>query len=226
MMKKIFYFLGNIITMIAAFIIYSFVQQFYFYPFKLKKRLGLTSSFFVILVLAITIITLLLIFFLYRMQLKQSNKWNYNSRPHWHFKKILIALLGTFMLIIASAVVQFALGLGLEQTSTNQNLLDQISRQSGYFYPVMVIIVGPMFEELIFRGLFFNTFFKEKNKLNKWLGIILSGFIFGYVHDPGLTKYILVYWALGCVLAWVYTTTRDLRYSMLSHMLFNSLGFV
>ena len=90
----------------------------------------------------------------------------------------------------------------------------------------MVIFIGPVFEEFIFRGFFFNTFFYKNSNLNKWLGILFSGLIFGYVHDPGLTKYILVYWALGCVLAWVYTSTRDLRYSMLSHMIFNALGFI
>ena len=225
-MKKFFYFLGNVITIIASFIIYSVVQQFYFYPYRLRRKLHLGNISFILLTMIITAIALLILFYLYLLQLKHRNERNYNSRPHWQFKKILLSLLGVIMLIIVSATIQLALGFNSDQTSTNQNLLDQFSHQAGNFFPVMVIFIGPVFEEFIFRGFFFNTFFYKNSNLNKWLGILFSGLIFGYVHDPGLTKYILVYWALGCVLAWVYTSTRDLRYSMLSHMIFNALGFI
>ena len=225
-MKKFFYFLGNLITIVFAFILYTIVQQFYFYPYKLRKSLGLGNIPFVVLTAIITIIALLLVFYFYCLQLRRSNEQNYNSKPHWQIRKVLLSLLGAIMLIFVSATIQLALGFNTNQTSTNQNLLDQISYQAGYFFPVMVIIVGPIFEEIIFRGLFFNTFFNKNTSSNKWLGILLSGLIFGYAHDPGLTKYLLVYWALGCVLAWVYTTSKDLRYSILSHMIFNSLGFL
>ncbi|MCT7790245.1 MAG: CPBP family glutamic-type intramembrane protease, partial [Lactobacillus crispatus] len=35
-----------------------------------------------------------------------------------------------------------------------------------------------------------------------------------------------VYWVLGMVLAWVYMSTKDLRYSILVHMCYNALGFI
>ena len=225
-MKKFFYFWGNVITIVVSFIIYSVVQQFYFYPHRLSKELHLGNVSFILLTVIVTIIALLLVLYLYNLQLRHNNERNYNSRPHWQLKKILLSLLGVIMLIIVSATIQLALGFNSEQTSTNQNLLDQFSHQAGHFFPVMVIFIGPVFEEFIFRGFFLNTFFYKNTNLNKWLGILFSGLMFGYVHDPGLTKYILIYWALGCVLAWVYTTTKDLRYSIISHMLFNALGFI
>ena len=225
-MKKFFYFWGNVITIVVSFIIYSVVQQFYFYPYRLSKELHLENVSFTLLTALITIIALSIVLYLYNLQLRHNNERNYNSRPHWQLKKILLSLLGVIMLIIVSATIQLALGFNSEQTSTNQNLLDQFSHQAGNFFPVMVIFIGPIFEEFIFRGLFLNTFFYKNTNLNKWLGILFSGLMFGYVHDPGFTKYILVYWALGCVLAWVYTTTKDLRYSIISHMLFNALGFI
>ena len=56
--------------------------------------------------------------------------------------------------------------------------------------------------------------------------MIVSGFLFAYMHDPLLSKFIFVYWGLGMVLAWVYMQTKDLRYSMLVHMCYNALGFI
>ena len=31
---------------------------------------------------------------------------------------------------------------------------------------------------------------------------------------------------MGCVLGWVYMTTRDLRYSMLTHIMWNTLSVI
>lgn len=108
--------------------------------------------------------------------------------------------------------------------STNQEALDQISKQSGNMFKIMVAFIAPFVEEVIFRGMFFNTFFTKETRMNKWVGIVVSGFVFAYMHDPHITRFILIYWVLGCVLAWVYLRTKDLRYSMLTHILYNSIG--
>lgn len=110
--------------------------------------------------------------------------------------------------------------------STNQASLNKIELQSGNLFKIMVIFIAPFCEETVFRGMFFNTFFTKTTKLNKWLGILASGFLFAYMHDPAISKFILVYWVLGSVLAWVYMKTKDLRYSMLVHMAYNALGFI
>lgn len=57
-------------------------------------------------------------------------------------------------------------------------------------------------------------------------GILVSGFVFAFMHDPALSKFIIVYWVLGCVLGWVYLQTKDLRYSMMTHMAYNLLGVI
>lgn len=219
-MKRIFHYLGNIAAMILAFFLYGFLQLMYFEP----KRFHIPYK-GTVFALA-TVIGLAFIFWLYKLQLRQVNDWGFNEDPHWDGRRVGVAIIDFFLITILGAAMLRIVGSTGSTVSTNQRELDQISRQSGNLFKIMVVFIAPFCEETIFRGMFFNTFFTKATTFNKWAGILVSGFIFAYMHDPRITKFILVYWVLGCVLAWVYMTTKDLRYSMLTHMCYNALGFV
>lgn len=225
-MKKLFNFLGNIAASVIAFGLYAVVQQLYFYPQMIIRKTHISSNMMLCLAVLLSLTVLLAEFYVYRYQLKKQNDWHFDQRPHFSSRKLGTAILGVFMLLLASFTLQLALGINAKTTSANQAELNQIAKQAGIFYAPMITLIAPMFEEIIFRGMFFNIFFTHNTSSNKWLGIIANGFLFGYAHDPGLTKFVLIYWTLGCILAWVYLKTRDLRYSMISHILFNSLGFL
>lgn len=218
-MKKFFDYLGKFGAMLLAFGLYSVVQMYYFYPQKVQIPMKA-------LVIAVcTFFDIGLIIWMYRRQLKKQNEWGFDQEPHWQLKRIGIAVLGFFLIVILGALTAQLIGAG-NGTSANQAALEKISKQSGRMFPILVVFLGPICEETIFRGMFFNTFFRRPTKLNKVLGIIASGFVFAFLHDPTLSKYIFIYWVLGIVLAWVYVTTRDLRYSILVHMCYNALGFI
>ncbi|MGQ5708527.1 lysostaphin resistance A-like protein [Lactobacillus sp. PSON] len=218
-MRKFLHYAGNIAGMIIAFVLYAYLQSFYFFPKKIHmpmKSVGISL---------ITVIVLWLIFWLYKQQLKYVNYWGFNEEPHWKWKKVLIAFIG-FILITIGAVITLNLVSGGKTVSTNQQELNKISLQSGIMFKIMVGFIAPFCEEVIFRGMFFNTFFTKATSFNKWAGILVSGFVFAFMHDPALSKFILVYWVLGCVLGWVYLQTKDLRYSMMTHMAYNLLGVI
>lgn len=216
----------NIIILFVSFLLYSIVQLLYFYPTKVQNVLKISSTGFVVLVIIVTVLAILLLIYLYHKQLAEENDWDFNYRPHWSIRRLAIAIIGFVLLTLASFIIPNLLGINVNTTSDNQMELNRISRLAGNFFVPMVVIIAPIFEETIFRGMFFNTFFVKETVLNKWLGIIISGFAFGYVHNPAFSPFLLVYWSLGCVLGWVYITTKDMRYSMLSHMLYNALGFL
>lgn len=218
-MRKFWHYLGNISGAIIAFGLYiGVLQRFYFFPNKMN--LGASRA---VITALVTVVVLLVIGYLYKYQLKEQNDWGFNESPHWDWRRIGIAIIGYILIIIVSIVMLNLIGGGV---SSNQQSLDKIEQNSAGLFKIMVVFIAPFCEEVIFRGMFFNIFFTKANKQNKWLGIIASGFLFGYLHDPGLSKFIFVYWGLGIVLAWVYITTKDLRYSMLVHMCYNALGFI
>lgn len=217
-MRKLGHYLGNMAGAILAFALYMVLQVFYFLPQKI--RLGNTRVFVTALV---TVLILFVIAYLYCGQLKEKNLWGFNESPHWDFHRILIALIGFILIVMGSIIMLKLVGGGV---SNNQQDLNELAKHNEGLFRIMVTFIAPFCEELIFRGMFFNIFFTEPTKRNKWLGIVVSGLLFAYMHDPTFSKYILVYWVLGIILAWVYMQTKDIRYSMLVHMCYNGMGFI
>lgn len=206
------------IEALIAFIIYSCVQVLYMRPDLLHIGAVPTG----ILIALATVGGFIIIIWLYRRQLKRANDWFFNSKPHWRWSNLALALCGFAMIIAVQFLFMRLAGGGI---SHNQVELNKYTAQSSIF-KILIALVAPVYEELIFRGMFFNIFFTKEKPANKWLGIIVCGLVFGLAHDPGFTKYIIVYWALGSILSWIYLQTKDLRYSMIAHMLNNLIGLL
>lgn len=225
MIKKIFHYGGNLAEAVLAFALYGVLDLFYFDVKSVHQRFGMSLQMQTIVTAVVTVAVMWIIFWLYKKQLQENNYWGFNERPHWGGKKLGTAIVG-FVLIVALQIVLFRLLGGNSSSTANQQELNALAKQNGNMFKIMVVFIAPFCEELIFRGMFFNTFFTKSTKSNKVLGILLSGLIFAYMHDPSFSKYILVYWAMGCVLGWVYLSTKDVRYSMLTHMLNNAMSLL
>lgn len=85
---------------------------------------------------------------------------------------------------------------------------------------VVAVIIGPIFEEIIFRRILIDRLspFGEK------LAIFTSAIAFGVFH--GNFDQVVYATALGIILGYVYSTTRDIRYSIGLHVIFNLFGTV
>ena len=85
---------------------------------------------------------------------------------------------------------------------------------------ILMVIIGPIVEELICRKLIID-------RLSAWgdhIAILFSAVAFGLIHA---NLYQFFYAAfLGALLGYVYTRTRDVRYTILLHMLFNFMGSI
>lgn len=217
MAKKFFHYGGNIAEGILAMFLYMILQIFYFTPQIVHKRFIPNINAQIIVTAVITVVILWFIFWMYKKQLQEVNNWGFNQEPHWSGKRVWISLVMFVALLFANVALMLILGAG-RQTSTNQENLSILARGNAVMFKIMVVVIAPFCEELIFRGMFFNTFFTKPTKPNKWLGIIISGFLFAYMHDSTFSKFILVYWMMGMILAWTYLKTKDIRYSMITHM--------
>ncbi|MFR7935554.1 MAG: lysostaphin resistance A-like protein, partial [Clostridium perfringens] len=79
-----------------------------------------------------------------------------------------------------------------------------------------VVILAPIFEELVFRGIIFNEASKVKGGI---FPILVSGLLFGLFHvQPIQIVYTSI---LGIILAFVYSKTHSLPIVMFLHMLNN-----
>ncbi len=120
--------------------------------------------------------------------------------------------------VVSMLTIQLLAAFLLKTTSNNQQALLEFAQKDISFY-LLVGVVAPFFEELIFRQFFFNCF--NNLKLNSYIQIVLNGLFFSVMHESRLDFYFPVYWLLGCILAIIYLQTKDLRCSIIAHSLNN-----
>ncbi|MGM0137810.1 hypothetical protein IGI65_000212 [Enterococcus sp. DIV0755b] len=140
---------------------------------------------------------------------KIAGKWKY-------------VLLGVVSMFAANIV----LGNFLSETTENQVGINQSFLVNPITITVYGVILAPIIEELLFRGIFMNYFWNKEEPTAKILAVLTSALLFGLMHEPRLSVALILYMTLGIVLACVYQKTEDLRCSMMVHMLYNGLGFL
>ncbi|MDO4912827.1 MAG: type II CAAX endopeptidase family protein [Lactobacillus sp.] len=213
-MKKAKVIIIKLLTIVVTFFLYALMQFVYF------KRLKVNAE----IMSLITLFAVELVWYFYHRFLKNSNKWQFSYKDRIKLKKVLVSILGWILMLAANIVLNLFIYKG--GSSANEEALNAILKNANpVFFHLFVIIGAPFFEEIMFRGMLFNLFDDlKKNTKNKIFLILLSGFLFGFCHDPNLTPYFLVYFAMGSILASVYTITGDIRYSMLSHGMLNLIA--
>ena len=104
----------------------------------------------------------------------------------------------------------------------NENQVQTIITTSPILAMMLTTIFAPINEEIIFRKSI-QDFIK-----NKWLFIIVSGLIFGYLHVSSSESlfdflYIIPYGALGGAFAYLLSKTNNIYTTILMHMLHNGI---
>ena len=140
----------------------------------------------------------------------------------------------TTLAVFALSATASALGkqFGVEPEPTNQAPIRQALAASPWFVGLFVVLIAPMYEELLFRRVLFGRLWAAGRP---WLGMWLAGFAFALMHEPpGLTgnsgAAMLLLWAvypgMGVAFAWVYRRTGTLWASIAAHALNNALALL
>ena len=96
--------------------------------------------------------------------------------------------------------------------------LEETSRGLSLSFIVSVTVLGPIQEELIFRGLLQGAVFD-----NSWLGLVLTSSLFSFMHGPYDVPSFFYYLLGGLLLGFAYKKSQNLWVSTLGHMFYNSL---
>lgn len=103
-------------------------------------------------------------------------------------------------------------------------LIDMTGRQELLYLLLITCLLGPITEELVYRGVLMNTFLKD----SPWYGdVLLSACVFGYVHvADGITPLaFFTYASGGAIVAFLYRKTHSLYYPILLHLMINIAAF-
>ncbi|MBR0131436.1 MAG: CPBP family intramembrane metalloprotease [Firmicutes bacterium] len=146
----------------------------------------------------------------------------YNDRPFGAFnlfKAFCISIFLMYSLNILSTMLVDALHdiIGTSETNPLETLLEA---DSTLMQILIVVIIGPLVEEYIFRRQLIDRLnvYGEKN------AVIFSAVCFGLFH--GNLNQCFYAAALGLVFGYIYVRTGRLRYSAVMHMIINFMGSV
>ena len=141
----------------------------------------------------------------------------------WKWRYLVYLLLAYGVSYLSGIVFSF-----LTPATSNQMALNELTEMTGRqelpYLLLVVCLLGPITEELVYRGVLMNTFLKD----SPWYGdVLLSACIFGYVHiSSGLTPLaFFTYASGGAILAFLYRKTHSLYYPILLHIMINITAF-
>ena len=141
----------------------------------------------------------------------------------WQLRYFIYLLLGYITLYMPDFLLSYFIPSSSNQISLNETI-EMIGRQELPYFLLMACFIGPIAEELIYRGVLMTTFFKN----SPWYGdVLLSAIIFGYIHiNFSLTPLaFFIYASGGLILAILYRMTKTLYYPIVVHILINITAF-
>jgi len=132
-------------------------------------------------------------------------------------------VLSYLVIYVGNLVGGIWLQLVKQTTTANQqvinNLISENSLISSFF---LIVLIAPICEEIICRGIIPTKLFQGYEKF----GYVIGWLIFLLAHMPSNLPSFLIYGWMSAVLSWTAYRTRRLEMSISVHMLLNSISFI
>lgn len=145
------------------------------------------------------------------------NKINITQQIRFKGLKISTIILLILFAYLISPVMSFvnALSLLFFNNETSIIMSDIVGKHGIWLSLTLIAIVPSIFEEAVYRGVFYN----EYRKVNVLKGILLSGFMFGIVHG-NLNQFSYAF-IMGIIFALVIEATDSILSTMIIHFCIN-----
>lgn len=124
-----------------------------------------------------------------------------------------------FPIMVAGSIIGSVL-MNILSSGNSENPLNEAVEGNFFMKVLVMVILAPIIEEFIFRKLIID----RTEKYGEKYAILFSALSFGLFH---MNFYQFFYaFGLGLVFGYVYTRTKDLKYSIIMHMMINFFGSV
>ena len=207
----------NVIKLVFLFILFYFSRLFEYIPayiFNIDIK-NISSTTNILLSIFSNLCLLIILLVIYRKDLL-----NYSKKLKKTFMKSMDkSLLYYLFFIFGMVILNLLLGIIIKTSGpNNEKLVQEMITASPYLMIINAGFIAPIIEELVFRKSFMDTF------KNKWLFVIISGFVFGFVHvintstTPLEYLYFLPYMSLGVSFALMDYEEKNVLPSIIFHM--------
>ncbi len=216
--KKIFKYLLKGVLIFLLFYYSAYLQLIPIYLFKLDPH-NISSSLNVLLSCFSNIIIAMILWFIYRKELKAEWKkfikkfsWNCDIMSRYW-------ITGLAVMMISNIIISSFLNAGQAE---NEQAVQSMINALPWAMLIDAGILAPFIEEIVFRKCFRDVF------QNKWVFAIASALVFGGMHVVNASSavgylFIIPYGCLGFVFALMYNKTNTVFTSVFAHMLHNSI---
>ena len=160
----------------------------------------------------ITIITFIIFGYLFYRQYK---KYNENYKNQIEFNNILILIILGFCLNVGFNIIVGGLNNIIHFTNNYDNVNSNV-----FVYLICTGILGPILEEILFRGIVYNKL-KKFNKNMK--SIVLASLIFAFFHQT-LVQVIYAF-CLSFILIYVYEKYKTIKAPIIVHIVSNVINY-
>lgn len=194
--------------------------------------LGLNFSLFIpnlpgLAELALNLLGLGLAFLIIHFIRREYESWSSHGPFQMTGKDIAYAfaylIIGRLLIVGLSYMMEYLSG---ESTTANDAaimaMMERASLSSVIGLGIAVIVVAPLVEEFVFRGLFKEMLFPQQ----KWLSLIVSSLVFSSFHMSSNVWSFLIYFALGALFCLAYYRRMNIYDAVLLHSLNNTVGFI
>ena len=137
--------------------------------------------------------------------------------------KDLARLVLSYLVIFATNLLGSALLRMMNETTTsNQSILNGLVQNSSLISTFfLIVLVAPICEEILCRGIIPQKIFRGKEKL----GFVVGAIVFALLHMPTNLPSVIIYGGMSTVLTWTAYKTERLEMSILLHMILNGIAF-
>lgn len=137
--------------------------------------------------------------------------------------KDLARLVLSYLVIFAINLLgSLLLRLTNEVTTNNQSILNGIVQNSSLISTFfLLVLIAPICEEILCRGIIPKKIFRGKEKL----GFVVGAIVFALLHMPTNLPSVIIYGGMSTVLTWTAYKTERLEMSILLHMILNGIAF-
>lgn len=137
--------------------------------------------------------------------------------------KDLARLVLSYLVIFATNLLgSLLLRLTNEATTNNQSILNGLVQNSSLISTFfLLVLIAPICEEILCRGIIPKKIFRGKEKL----GFVVGAIVFALLHTPTNLPSVIIYGGMSTVLTWTAYKTERLEMSILLHMILNGIAF-
>ena len=137
--------------------------------------------------------------------------------------KDLARLVLSYLVIFATNLLgSLLLRLTNEATTNNQSILNGLVQNSSLISTFfLLVLIAPICEEILCRGIIPKKIFRGKEKL----GFVVGAIVFALLHMPTNLPSVIICGGMSTVLTWTAYKTERLEMSILLHMILNGIAF-